>query len=164
MRRTSCSATAPMALQMRCEVLEIRHKMLAQLLKVLPKTLQRLRRLSNHCSNCGPELAIGKVIGLCHSCHRSPEFLEFLRAIDRSVPKDQKIHLVLAINGSIQKAGIVMGKPSSENCFKGVWSRDIARLLPCFRCLFPAHKPARCYPIPSFEAVQVDAARPTWRV
>lgn len=164
MRRISCSATAPKALQMRCEVLEIRHNMLAQLLKVLPKTLQRLRRLSNHCSNCGPELAIGKVIGRCSRRHRSLEFLEFLRAIDRSVPKDQKIHLVLAINGSIQKAGIVMGKPSSENCFKGVWSRDIARLLPCFRCLFPAHKPARCYPIPSFEAVQVDAARPTWRV
>lgn len=65
--------------------------------------------------------------------HGSTEFLKVLRAIDRSVPQDQRIHLVLAIIGSMQKAGIAMGDLSSEDCFKGIRSGDFVGLLPRFR-------------------------------
>lgn len=41
------------------------------------------------------DLATGKVIGRLHRRHRSAEFLSFLNAIERSVPKHLDVHLVL---------------------------------------------------------------------
>lgn len=41
------------------------------------------------------DVATGKVIGRCHRQHRHQEFLAFLRRIDREVPPDMEIHLVL---------------------------------------------------------------------
>jgi transposase len=37
----------------------------------------------------------GSVIGQCMPRHRHEEFLKFLRLIDRSVPKDKQIHLIV---------------------------------------------------------------------
>ncbi|MCP5091669.1 MAG: IS630 family transposase [Gammaproteobacteria bacterium] len=41
------------------------------------------------------DLATGHVIGKCYRQHRSEEFLKFLKLIDRRVPKDLDVHLVL---------------------------------------------------------------------
>lgn len=51
-------------------------------------------------------VATGEVIGRCYRRHRSTEFLKFLRIIDRSVPKDQDIHLVLD-NYSTHKTALI---------------------------------------------------------
>ena len=41
------------------------------------------------------EVATGKVIGQCLPKHRHDEFLTFLRRIDRAVPADLQVHLIL---------------------------------------------------------------------
>ena len=41
------------------------------------------------------DIATGKVIGQCHRQHRHQEFLSFLRRIDREVPAELEIHLVM---------------------------------------------------------------------
>ena len=41
------------------------------------------------------DVLTGKVIGQCLPRHRHQEFLRFLRTIDREVPKDLEIHLIL---------------------------------------------------------------------
>lgn len=41
------------------------------------------------------DIATGKVIGQCHRQHRHQEFLRFLERIEREVPADLDIHLVL---------------------------------------------------------------------
>jgi transposase len=41
------------------------------------------------------EVASGKVIGQCFARHRGAEFLKFLRQIERNVPADLDIHLVM---------------------------------------------------------------------
>ena len=51
-------------------------------------------------------VATGEVIGKCYRRHRSTEFLKFLRVIDKSVPKDQEIHLVLD-NYSTHKTALI---------------------------------------------------------
>lgn len=49
-------------------------------------------------------VATGEVIGRCYRRHRSQEFLKFLRVIDRSVPKDLDIHIVLDNYGTHKTA------------------------------------------------------------
>ena len=44
------------------------------------------------------------MIGRCYRRHRSQEFLKFLRVIDRSVPKDMDIHIVLDNYGTHKTA------------------------------------------------------------
>ena len=51
-------------------------------------------------------LATGKVIGRLHAKHRSIEFKKFLQTIDREVPADLDVHLVLD-NASTHKTPIV---------------------------------------------------------
>jgi transposase len=41
------------------------------------------------------DIATGKVIGETHRRHRSKEFLQFLRTIDRDVPAEREVHLVM---------------------------------------------------------------------
>lgn len=41
------------------------------------------------------EVATGKIIGQCHPQHRHQEFLRFLNKIDREVPAQLEVHLVL---------------------------------------------------------------------
>lgn len=41
------------------------------------------------------DVATGKVIGQLKRRHRSVEFLQFLKAIDTAVPKDQEVHLIM---------------------------------------------------------------------
>lgn len=41
------------------------------------------------------DIATGKVIGKCYARHRAKEFLSFLRQIDRAVPSDLDVHLVM---------------------------------------------------------------------
>jgi DDE superfamily endonuclease len=40
-------------------------------------------------------IATGKVIGELHTRHRSQKFLQFLRTIERAVPKKLEVHLVM---------------------------------------------------------------------
>ncbi|MBI3933251.1 MAG: IS630 family transposase [Acidobacteria bacterium] len=41
------------------------------------------------------EVATGKVIGKCQRRHRSREFLKFLEELDRQLPAEQEVHLVM---------------------------------------------------------------------
>lgn len=41
------------------------------------------------------DVATGKVIGQCHQRHRHQEFLRFLNRIDKEVPKELEIHLIM---------------------------------------------------------------------
>lgn len=41
------------------------------------------------------DVATGKVIGQLKRCHRSAEFLSFLKTIDATVPPDQDVHLIM---------------------------------------------------------------------
>ena len=41
------------------------------------------------------DIATGNVIGECHRRHRSVEFRAFLNALDREIPKDLEVHVVL---------------------------------------------------------------------
>jgi len=50
--------------------------------------------------------ATGKVIGKCYRRHRSSEFKKFLQLIDRSVPRDLDIHLILDNYGT-HKTGMI---------------------------------------------------------
>ena len=49
-------------------------------------------------------VATAEVIGRCYRRHRSQEFLKFLRVIDRSVPKELDIHIVLDNYGTHKTA------------------------------------------------------------
>lgn len=40
-------------------------------------------------------VATGEVLGECHSRHRAVEFRKFLNTIDKSVPKDLEVHIIL---------------------------------------------------------------------
>jgi transposase len=48
--------------------------------------------------------ATGEVIGKCYSRHRSSEFKKFLEEVDRNVPKDLSVHLVLDNYGTHKTA------------------------------------------------------------
>ncbi|SDF70017.1 DDE superfamily endonuclease [Salipiger thiooxidans] len=41
------------------------------------------------------DIVTGAVIGKCYKRHRATDFLDFLRQIDRAVPKERDIHLVM---------------------------------------------------------------------
>lgn len=41
------------------------------------------------------DIVTGQVIGECHRRHRSSEFIKFLRTIDKNIPKELDVHLVL---------------------------------------------------------------------
>lgn len=41
------------------------------------------------------DIATGKVIGSCHQKHRAKEFIKFLGKINKEVPKDMEVHVVL---------------------------------------------------------------------
>jgi len=41
------------------------------------------------------DIATGAVIGKCYKRHRAAEFLDFLKELDRRVPEDQDVHLVM---------------------------------------------------------------------
>lgn len=51
-------------------------------------------------------VAAGEVIGRLHQRHRAEEFLAFLNAIDREVPKDLVIHLVMDNYGTHRTAKV----------------------------------------------------------
>ena len=52
------------------------------------------------------DVASGKVIGECHRRHRSTEFRKFLDTIDRAVPSDLDIHLILDNYGTHKTARV----------------------------------------------------------
>lgn len=41
------------------------------------------------------DVATGNVIGKCHRQHRHQEFISFLRTIEKNVPEDQDVHLIM---------------------------------------------------------------------
>ena len=51
-------------------------------------------------------VATGEIIGRCYRRHRSQEFLKFLQVIDRSIPKDLEVHIVLD-NYSTHKTALI---------------------------------------------------------
>jgi transposase len=52
------------------------------------------------------DVATGEVIGRLHRRHRAQEFLPFLKEIDRQVPKDLDIHLVMDNYGTHKTAKV----------------------------------------------------------
>jgi transposase len=52
------------------------------------------------------DTATGKLLGQCYARHRSVEFKKFLQTIDKNVPKDLNVHLVLD-NYSIHKTQMI---------------------------------------------------------
>jgi transposase len=50
------------------------------------------------------DIATGSVLGKCYRRHRSVEFLDFLKKIDRAVPADLEVHLVLDNYGTHKTA------------------------------------------------------------
>ena len=42
-----------------------------------------------------PDAATGKVIGRCYPRHRGREFLSFVREIERNIPSDLDVHLIM---------------------------------------------------------------------
>jgi transposase len=50
------------------------------------------------------DIATGSVLGNCYRRHRSVEFLDFLKKIDRAVPTDLDVHLVLDNYGTHKTA------------------------------------------------------------
>jgi transposase len=71
----------------------------APILLVLPGTPERAthdyKRSGTSSLYAALDLTTGKVIGALHSRHRAIEFKKFLQAIEREVPDDLAIHLVL---------------------------------------------------------------------
>jgi transposase len=60
----------------------------------------------------------GKVIGACQEPHRSPEFIRFLNHLERELPPDQEVHLIMD-NYSTHKSAEVQRwlKPKRRNRF-----------------------------------------------
>jgi transposase len=71
----------------------------APILPMLPGTPQRAthdyKRAGTSSLYAALDLTTGKVIGALHSRHRAIEFKKFLQTIDREVPADLDVHLVL---------------------------------------------------------------------
>jgi transposase len=71
----------------------------APILPMLPGTPARAthdyRRAGTSSLYAALDLTTGKVIGALHSRHRAIEFKQFLQALDRQVPQDLGVHLVL---------------------------------------------------------------------
>jgi transposase len=71
----------------------------APILPMLPGTPQRAthdyRRAGTSSLYAALDLATGKVIGSLHARHRATEFKRFLQTIDRAVPAELTVHLVL---------------------------------------------------------------------
>src|SRR3954465_11144684 len=71
----------------------------APILPMLPGTPQRAthdyKRAGTSSLYAALDLATGQVIGALHSRHRAIEFKKFLQTIDREVPDDLVVHLVL---------------------------------------------------------------------
>ena len=71
----------------------------APILPMLPGTPQRAthdyKRAGTSSLYAALDITSGKVIGALHSRHRAIEFKKFLQTIDREVPADLEVHLVL---------------------------------------------------------------------
>jgi hypothetical protein len=71
----------------------------APILPMLPGVPQRAthdyRRAGTSSLYAALDIATGKVIGRLHARHRAIEFKKFLQAIDREVPDELRVHLVL---------------------------------------------------------------------
>ena len=71
----------------------------APILPMLPGTPQRAthdyKRAGTSSLYAALDLATGKVIGKLHSRHRAIEFKQFLQTIDREVPDELAVHIVL---------------------------------------------------------------------
>src|SRR3954454_3788759 len=71
----------------------------APILPMLPATPQRAthdyKRSGTSSLYAALDIATGKVIGALHSRHRAIEFKQFLQTIDREVPADLDVHVVL---------------------------------------------------------------------
>ena len=75
-------------------------------------------------------VATGKVLGRCYRRHRAVEFIKFLRTIDKAVPADQDIHVVLDNYGTHKTAMIppVAGAASALSSALHPHERVLAQL------------------------------------
>jgi transposase len=71
----------------------------APILPMLPGTPQRATHDYRRWGTCSPyaalDVATGKVIGSLHARHRAIEFKKFLQTLEREVPADLEVHLIL---------------------------------------------------------------------
>lgn len=84
----------------------------APILPMLPGTPERA---THDCKRSGTsslyaalDIATGKVIGSLHSRHRAIEFKKFLQRLDREVPAELDVHLILD-NASTHKTPAIQG-------------------------------------------------------
>src|SRR3954454_18597213 len=82
----------------------------APILPMLPGTPERAthdyKRSGTSSLYAALDITTGKVIGQLHSRHRAIEFKKFLQTIDRAVPTDLAVHLVLD-NASTHKTPVI---------------------------------------------------------
>jgi transposase len=82
----------------------------APILPMLPGVPERAthdyRRAGTSSLYAALDIATGKVIGRLHSRHRAIEFKQFLQTLDREVPSDLDVHLVLDNSGSPRRLGV----------------------------------------------------------
>jgi transposase len=84
---------------------------LNRLQPILPMRPGQAERLTHDCFRHGAtslfaalDVATGRVIGQCHRRHRSVEFRRFLDHIDRAVPPELEIHLIMDNYGAHKTA------------------------------------------------------------
>jgi transposase len=92
----------------------------APILPMLPGTPERAthdyRRAGTASLYAALDITTGKVIGRLHARHRAIEFKKFLQAIDREVPDDLAVHLVLD-NSSTHKTPAIQRWPLAHPRF-----------------------------------------------
>jgi len=90
----------------------------APILPMLPGTPQRAthdyKRSGTSSLYAGLDLATGEVIGALHSRHRAIEFKKFLATIDREVPDDLQVHLVLDNSSTTRRRRSATGSPPTR--------------------------------------------------
>jgi transposase len=64
------------------------------------------KRYGTTCLFAALNVLDGKVIGTCYPRHRHEEFLKFLRKIDREMPSDRNLHLILDNYGTHKHADV----------------------------------------------------------
>src|SRR4051794_22954824 len=81
------------------------------------RTTHDYRRAGTSSHYAGLDLTIGKVIGRLHSRHRTIEFKQFLTLIDREVPDELAVHIVLD-NSSTHKTPAIQKRLLAHSGFQ----------------------------------------------
>src|SRR4051794_29647133 len=102
-----------------------------RILAMLPGTPQRAthddKRPARHSLYAALDIATGKDIGALHSRHRAIDFKKFLQRIDREVPDDLDVHVVLG-NSSTHKTTAIQKWLAAHPRFRLPLHADLGEL------------------------------------